>query len=131
MPAFPGGVTPDSLVPGTEVSVPVFLVLKHKAIFVGYSAFGVPMVVSNSARTGCVTEEPWDTFAAGKPVTDEGYSSELPPAVVVSRVRSLIGTKYDLLKWNCEHVVRYAHGKTPESPQVAATAFVAVVAGII
>jgi hypothetical protein len=108
-----------SLRPGTVVSVWVFPILRHKGIVSDQWSGDKPMVISNSARAGGVAEEPWEVFAAGQAVTNEGYPSNLWPTEVVSRARSLIGTRYHLLKWNCEHLTRYAHGQQPASPQVA------------
>jgi len=89
------------------------------------------MVLSNSARAKGVAEEPWDVFAAGQQVFVEGYPSGLPPSAVIYRARSQIGSTYDLLNWNCEHLISYAHGSPLKSPQVAFVMAAALIAGLI
>ena len=131
MPAFLGPVTSGHLPPGTVVSVPVFKLFRHKGIVSDRFINGCPMVISNSARAGGVAEEPWEVFAAGQAATVEEYPSTLPGYVILQRARQHIGTKYQLFDWNCEHLVSHAHGKRPESPQVAAAIIVAVLVGVI
>jgi hypothetical protein len=128
MPAASVILNPASLTPGTVVSVWVFPFFRHKGIVSDQWYGGKPRVISNSARAGGVAEEPWDVFAAGQTVISEGHPSNLPSYEVLDRARSLIGTKYQLLNWNCEHLTRYAHGLEPQSPQVAATLLIAAVA---
>jgi hypothetical protein len=131
MPSFLGPVMPNSLGPGTVVSIWVFPFFRHRGIvsdrFVNYE----PMVISSSARAGGVVEETWSTFAAGQRVYVEDYPSDLPPWVVVQRARSLVGVKYNLLNANCEHLAAYAHGGAPDSPQVAFVVAVSLVAGLL
>jgi len=131
MPAFSTPVTPSSLRPGTAVSVWVFPFFRHKGI-VSDRFFGDnPMVLSNSARARGVAEEPWDVFASGQHVLVEGYPGSLAPSAVVHRARSLVGTKYDLFDWNCEHLISYAHGLVPKSPQVAIVIAAALIVGLV
>jgi Lecithin retinol acyltransferase len=130
MPAFSSPVIPASLRPGTVVTVLVFPFFRHKGIVSDRLIGGKPMVLSNSARTGGVAEEPWDVFAAGQPVLVEGYPGGLPPALVLYRARSRVGTKYHLLNWNCEHLVSYSHGLASRSPQVAIVAAAVLIAGL-
>lgn len=106
---------------GTVVSIPIFLFYRHKGIVSDRWYGGKPMIVSNSARSGGVHEEPWEVFAEGNSVMVDGYPGGLPNFEVLSRAKSLIGTQYDLLRWNCEHFIAYAHGLKPKSPQVAVT----------
>ena len=130
MPAFSSLVIPASLRPGTVVTVWVFPFFRHKGIVSDRFCGGKPMVLSNSARTEGVAEESWDVFAAGQQVLVEGYPGSLSPAAVVYRARALVGTKYHLLNWNCEHLVSYAHGMAPRSPQVAIVIAAALIAGL-
>lgn len=111
--------------PGTVVSIPTFLIYRHKGIVSDRWYNGKPMIISNSARSGGVCEEPWDEFAEGHIVTVESYPSDLPSHVVVSRAQSFIGTRYDLFSWNCEYLVAVAHGLKPQSSQVTVTIAVA------
>ncbi len=86
------------------------------------------MVISNSALTVGFTEEPRDAFAAGLPITVEGYSGRRPPHVVLHRARSLVNRPYDVFTWNCDHLASYAHGLEPRSHQLAATAAIGIFA---
>jgi hypothetical protein len=131
MPAFLPPVTPSSPLPGTVVSTWVFPFFRHTGIVSDHYFDNRPMVISNSARTGGVGEEPWDIFSAGQNVRVEGYPSSLPSSAVVHRARALIGTQYHLLNWNCEHLTSYAHGLAPKSPQVAFIIAAALVAGMM
>jgi len=131
MPGFLPAVTPASLSPGTVVSVWVFPFYRHKGIVSDRFIEGLPMVISNSARAGGVTEEPWDVFAAGQSVSLEGFPGNLPPYLVVHRARSLVGKSYELFTWNCDHLALYAHGQKPESPQLVGTVAALVLGGIM
>jgi hypothetical protein len=128
MPAFAAPVTPGMLVPGTVVSVPLLLVFRHKGVVSDRRPGGKSLVISSSARAGGVAEESWETFAGGQIVTSEGYPSNLPPYEVLGRARLLIGSRYDLFAWNCDHLTRYAHGLEPKSPQIVAALLIAAVA---
>ncbi len=107
--------------PGAAVSVPIGLGYRHKGIVSDQWYDGKPMVISNSARAGGVYEEPWDEFAGGREVRNEKLCGDFPPHVIISRARSFLGTKYDLLNWNCDHLVTEALGLNRESPQLQAT----------
>lgn len=107
--------------PGTVIAVATFAFYQHKGLVSDLWYGGKPMVISSSARAGRVCEEPWDEFAQGKPILIDGYPSGLAPYEVLRRARELIGMRYHVLNWNCEHVVSYSHGLKPQSPQVAAT----------
>lgn len=111
--------------PGSVISIPFLLVYRHLGIVSDRWHGGKPMVISNSARRGGVYEEPWDVFAQKQSVTVENADSTLPPSRAVSRARSRIGTPYDAITWNCEHLVGHARGLRPSSPQVLATLAVA------
>jgi len=114
------------------VSVPIFLFYRHKGIVSDRWHGGKPMVISTSARSGGVREEPWDVFAQGHVVTVDGYLGGLPSYEVLRRARSLIGAQYDVLVRNCEHLVTNVHGIKPQSSQVALTfAIVALCVGAL
>lgn len=106
---------------GMVVSVPIFLFYRHQGIVSDRWHDAKPMVISASSRSGGVHEEPWDVFAQGLAVTVDGYPGGLPSHEVLRRARSLIGTQYDVLARNCEHLVTYVHGLKPQSLQVALT----------
>lgn len=117
--------------PGTVVSIPVFGLYRHKGIVSDKWHCGKPMIISNSRRFGGVAEEPWDVFAQGRPVTIERLPSAMPLHQVVARARSLVGAKYNLFDWNCEHLVTYAYGLKPHSQQVTMTLAVAALCGVM
>lgn len=114
-------------VPGSIVSVPAYLIFRHKGIVSERWWNGKPMVISNSARTGGVKEEPWETFTAGQAWADEGYPGQLHGWEVLQRARYPHRAQYNLIDWNCEDFVSYCHGLPTQSPQRAAFAVVAVI----
>ena len=116
--------------PGTVISVPAYLFLRHKGIVSDRWYGGKPMVISNSARAGGVAEEPWDVFTGGLAWTSEGHLGTLTPWEVLRRARSAFDTKYKLFNWNCENFIAYCHGLPPASPQVAFVLLIAL-AGIV
>lgn len=81
---------------------------------------GMPMVISHSRRRGTTAEEPWGVFTQGGQVYSAGLTSRFPAHEVVRRARSWAGRAYSVLFSNCEHHVRYALGRTVESPQLRA-----------
>lgn len=109
-----------NLTPGTLVSVMVGP-FKHYGIVSGRAIGGMPHVISNSRRKGAVAEEPVSVFSGGKSIKVHGRLGELSPSAVVSRARSQLGKTYNLLRWNCEHFVRWAYGIKVESPQLQRT----------
>lgn len=112
--------------PGSIVSIPVYLVYRHRGIVSDQWHGGKPMVISNSARAGGVVEQPWDVFAENRIVRLDGVPDGVPAYHVVNRVRSCIGTRYDLFQWNCDHLVAYAQGLPLQSTQVDTTLAIAV-----
>lgn len=116
---------------GSIVSTPILLGYRHIGIVSDRYHDGKPMIISNSSRAGGVREEPWDTFAQHQPVKVEYSASGLDAFRIVERARSRIGTPYDLIKWNCEHLATHALGKEPQSPQVKATLALAALGCLI
>jgi hypothetical protein len=113
------------LIPGTVVSVAIGPI-KHFGIISDRQGLQGPFIISCSQRTGCVAEEAAQAFANGGNINIHGYPSQLNSYQVLQRARSKLGTKYDLLKWNCEHFVRWTHNLKAESPQLQATAILGV-----
>jgi hypothetical protein len=113
--------------PGTVVSVPAYVLFRHKGIVSDRWYGGKPMVISNSARAGGVAEESWNAFTSGQIWTEEGHPGNLPSWEVLNRARSVGHTKYDVFQWNCESFVAYSHGLPPNSPQLARVALIAMV----
>lgn len=110
---------------GSLISVQFLGIYRHVGIVSDRWCNGKPMVISNSDRAGGVREEPWNVFAAGRAVTVEASQHDTSGHVIIARARSRIGTRYNLLTWNCEHLVQFAQGINSSSPQVVATLVVA------
>lgn len=119
--------------PGTVVWIPVFLIYRHSGIVSDRWWGGKPMVISSSGRRGGVFEEPWDEFRQGSPVYLEGngHPGTLPSHEILRRARSVIGTSYDLLTWNCDDLVTYAHGIKSQATQLGATFAIAVIGCVL
>jgi hypothetical protein len=117
--------------PGTIVSVPTYVVFRHKGIVSDRWCRGMPMVISNSARVGAVSEEPWDVFTSGQSWKNEGYPGNLKAWEVLYRARSAPRLQYNAFTWNCEGFVAHCHGLPPTSPQLAAVVIVALVGAAI
>lgn len=80
---------------------------------------GEQLVINASKRTGCVLEEPISTFSQNEEVREVAIWGSLDGAEVVYRARQRMGEEWRLMRSNCEHFVRWAHGLYEESPQVA------------
>lgn len=112
---------------GTVISVG-FGPYEHVGIVTDRTIGDTQTVISNSARKGGVFEESISLFSRGRKINLKGYIGDLDPYSVLSRARSKIGTKYNVLKWNCEHFIRWVHGLKPESPQLKLTIVIAMLA---
>ncbi len=108
-----------NLTPGTVVGTRVGLIT-HVGIVTDRHAGGQPMVISNSMRSGRVEEEPLRIFQGGFPLVPVTQPALVPASEVLSRARQKLGTRWDLLSWNCEHFVHWAFGQDPKSPQLRA-----------
>ena len=97
-------------------------------------ADGMPVMVANSMASGGPAEESWDKFTEGKGLhTGAYYPSAREPDAVLANAYRLFGTRYHLLKWNCEHFVNVCHGLPAKSRQVGQAqqfAMAAIVGGI-
>lgn len=95
----------------------------HVGIYLGWDGFGREWVIHN-AKGGEVAETPLEAFAAGLPVT---VRNPAPVAwyaqqQIAQRARSLLGKKYDLLNFNCDHFANYAQTGIAFSPQLRSAA---------
>lgn len=98
------------------VSVPLWGFIRHHGLKVtipGYKAF----VYSNAPGFG-VTRQSVAEFAGGRVVTSSPAITQLNPSQVVARAERLLGRRYDLLSWNCDHFVASALGRKSESVQL-------------
>ena len=110
----------SDLRPGTVVAIGIRWTPFYHVGLVGDSVSndGMPMIISNSQRSGGVAEEPLANYGDAGSFRILGYWSELAPAEVLHRARRYLGTKWHLTNWNCEHFVRVAHALKSESPQL-------------
>ncbi|MCK4538776.1 MAG: lecithin retinol acyltransferase family protein [Candidatus Krumholzibacteria bacterium] len=74
-------------------------------------------VIHNSKKRGMVTSEPEADFAEGEVIQVSDITSDNPNLAVMMAERYL-GMPYNLIKSNCEHFVRLAHGLEIESTQI-------------
>lgn len=88
-------------------------------------------VIANSRKHGRVVEYSLEEFSEGKDVFTHGRFGNLGPMEIESRARSQLGRRYDLLSFNCEHFVRYAHGVPPVSKQVLGAIALAIGAALV
>lgn len=117
-----------TLHPGDTIGVRVGFVT-HVGIVSDRYSDGAPMVISNSHRAGGVTEEPMSVFQGRYPLVSVAQPKTLPAGHILSLARQKLGTRWNLLSWNCEHFVHWAHGLEPKSPQLShAVAFAGLVA---
>jgi hypothetical protein len=72
----------------------------------------------------------FEAFAARLPVTLARRKARNPyeQRAIISRTQSLLGWKYDLLNFNCDHLVTYAQGGIATSPQLQGFALAFAVA---
>src|SRR5260221_14090337 len=72
---------------------------------------GRPTIISNRRLRGGVTEELWNDVVGDEEwrIVSELVTS-LPAYLVIDRVRSRIGSRYDFWKWNCQDLVYWARG---------------------
>ena len=110
--------TTRTYVPGSIVAVRIGLV-KHQGLISDRIVAGMPTVISNSKKRGCVAEEAWSEFAGGRQVDLLGYPGRLHPRDVLARARSRIGQPWTPTS-NCEHFVAFAHGQEEWSPTLRA-----------
>lgn len=108
--------------PGSVLSIR-YPLYKHFAIVSDQSTNGKPNLISLSYRTGTVCEEAWDTVVDGRPIEPSSIMGNYSSELILKRTRQYIqnNLRYSLLKFNCEHFVRLAHGLPVESKQVQRT----------
>ncbi len=103
----------------------------HYGIIGPYEYVRERFVISHSGRRGGLVVEPFSEFSLGRDVFSEGYLGSLPPELVIERAMSHRGTPYSLTKFNCEHLIRFAHGVEPSSPQMAIFSILAAAVGLL
>jgi hypothetical protein len=96
---------------------------KHRGIFAGYDAWGRGIVIHN-AKGDYVRQVLFEVFAQKLPVVVASrIASDIwQQQLIVARAQSQLGRRYDLLKFNCDHLVTYAQTGVANSPQLQALA---------
>lgn len=91
----------------------------HRGIFAGFDFAGRAWVIHN-AKDQCVKWDLLEVFAEGqtvsflKRVARNTYEQNL----IIARATFLLGRKFDLWKFNCDHFVTYALAGVAKSPQL-------------
>jgi hypothetical protein len=80
--------------------------------------YGRLTIISNRRDKGGVTEELWEHVvgtATWRVVNN--LATSRPAYMLVAQARSMLGSRYDFWKWNCQDLVYWALGLQPQSPQ--------------
>ncbi len=108
---------------GDKMSVAGRLGVRHYGIYVGQIGGYLDAVVHNSKTEMKVVLEELSTFADGKEIKIEQHAPPDYEQVVVERALQLLGTKYDLIDFNCEHFVNLVQQGERRSDQLRNGAF--------
>ena len=97
----------------------------HRGVFFGFDESGHAWVIHNDMG-GIVCWVLFEDFAAGLPVTlaSRKACNSYEQQAIISRAQSLLGWKYDLLNFNCDHLATYAQDGVATSPQLQGFALV-------
>lgn len=125
-------MTNSNLQPGDAIERAGPLGTKHRGIFVGFDSLGRAWVIHN-AKNECVKWDLLIVFAAGFPVTVASRiaTSLQEQRMIVARAQSLLGKKYDLVNFNCDHLVNYSQAGVVSSPQLQIFALLGALAVLI
>lgn len=101
---------------------------QHRGLVAGQDVFGRIWVIHNP-KGGCVRYDLLDVFADGQEVTivPGPALSSAQRVAAVKRAQSLLGRPYDLLNFNCDHMVTFALAGVAKSPQLQACAAIAFI----
>jgi Lecithin retinol acyltransferase len=105
----------------------------HVGVYVGWRAGDSRDVVHNDKNQGVIPSTLAE-FSGGRPVMlhRQAVGDWHERKRIARRAIDLIGAKYDLWKFNCEHAASLAQTGKAESPQIAAFVFLAcVVLGLV
>src|SRR5689334_21491882 len=92
------------LQPGDAIERPGPFGTMHRGIFVG-TDFGDRVWVIHNAKNDCVKWDLLETFADGQPVSflKRVARNRQEQSSIIARAQSLLGKKFDLWTFNCEH----------------------------
>lgn len=94
----------------------------HVGIYGGRDWAGQEWVIHN-AKNDCVRWDLLEIFGAGNPISlARRATTAYEGAIILSRARIQLGRKFDLVNFNCEHLVSYALGTEAGSPQLRGVA---------
>ncbi len=93
-------------------------------------ADGIGGVISASNRKGKVVHEPVAEFADNKEIVVNDNDKYAPSVAAYEKTKQQLDTPYNLLEWNCEHLVNWAFGFKAESKQIEEAFLITAGAGI-
>lgn len=113
----------EYLKPGDKIWVPGPYLTRHYGMYIGphfddRRGLIEHAVVHNSKVQHGVVIDSFVRFSGGKQVTVEDRAAPGYEDVVAQRALALVGTKYDLLGFNCEHLVNLAQTGEHKSQQL-------------
>src|SRR5437763_2015594 len=117
--------------PGDKVFVKGDFGVRHYGVYVGCDWQGKEMVVQN-LKGRSVEETSLGAFSAGRPIFIEQRARNwLHAEEIVQRARSLVGTNYDLISFNCEQAANYAVNGRPFSLQLQEAVGLLLLVGVV
>lgn len=128
------------LQPADRIKEPIFQtgLSQHHSIYLGIDQYGQEWIAENHWRNGVRLVKADDYFKKGNRYTIVPFEGSYPERIAaVKRAFSVLGKRYDLIEYNCEHYASYVQTGTTESKQVnkmmegvKAVALAALVLGI-
>jgi hypothetical protein len=96
---------------------------QHVGIYVGLCGLNGACVVHNCKGKGVILSTEQE-FSGGKQIMmhQKATVPDHQRQQIAQRALSLLGTKYDLWNFNCEHAASYAQNGVANSPQIAGVA---------
>lgn len=102
---------------------------KHVGVYVGSRPFSDQCVIHNAKSNGVILSNLAE-FSAGAEVFihQKATGNYFERQAIATRALALLGQKYDLLQFNCEHAANLAQRGVAESPQIVGLAVVSLIA---
>jgi|HubBroStandDraft_6_1064221.scaffolds.fasta_scaffold260394_2 hypothetical protein len=105
---------------------------RHFGVYVGRRFGDDRQVVHNDKCNGVVFSTLAEFSSGARVILHKNAEGNLwQRQIIADRAISLIGKKYDLINFNCEHAATFAQTGKAESRQVAGFLFVAFLFGIV